>query len=778
MAAMMNMTNLLNGKDSRWLQLEVCREFQRNKCSRPDTECKFAHPPANVEVQNGRVTACYDSIKGRCNREKPPCKYFHPPQHLKDQLLINGRNHLALKNAIMQQMGISPGQPVLPGQVPAVMCAVQNGATTAVPATAIGIPPATAAALGFTIAWGTAGAATHHHHPPPPYTTYVVSHGGHGTPGTGGGGGGAGQIMNGHCSPITAGSPTTSSCQSQSNQSCNSQNTCHTSTTTNTNHNNNNNNHISVNNNSPGSTCKTQATNPYLASMPASTYSPYFPPGHLMPTLLGPADPSQLGPVVQQAVVPQAQQKIPRSDRLEMDMKTMGSFYYENFAFPGMVPYKRTAADKSGIPVYQPGATTYQQLMQLQQPFVPVSCEYPTPSSSATSATYIPQTSSTATLIANSSNSAPSTILTSSSYYTSSGNSVNNNNNSNKVNNKNTTLAKSLSLQSVSSIGHLSNGQVHSDTDQSVKSEGHLSEKDDLSVVSAAASVSDALLTLTPTSTAASQAMVSTSATQSVPAPITSAMLNYSVSAAQINSYNASIQAQAQAVHAAQAAAVAQANQAAAASAQYSAHYADAANLAKEVAQKNYANALKMAAASNALTGKPLTALSYTGVALNKTSLMTQAQSYGVPSATAAGAAPTYPPPRIGTPAVAMAAATPQQTMLPTLSRPPPPIMPQAAFTQMLRPQMPANLMHNPYAAAAAVAQQQQQLMSQAGFMYPAFQAAAGGYQFGSPMHTAMPSTANLTGIPGAMTQVPQVAATPTPGSAVVLNPYKKMKTS
>ncbi|XP_055921299.1 protein muscleblind isoform X13 [Eupeodes corollae] len=63
MAAMVNMNSLLNGKDSRWLQLEVCREFQRNKCSRQDTECKFAHPPANVEVQNGKVTACYDSIK-------------------------------------------------------------------------------------------------------------------------------------------------------------------------------------------------------------------------------------------------------------------------------------------------------------------------------------------------------------------------------------------------------------------------------------------------------------------------------------------------------------------------------------------------------------------------------------------------------------------------------------------------------------------------------------------------------------------------------------------
>ncbi|KFB44075.1 AGAP011554-PA-like protein [Anopheles sinensis] len=67
---------------------------------------------------------------GRCNREKPPCKYFHPPQHLKDQLLINGRNHLALKNALMQQMGISPGQPVLPGQVPAVVSSPRQPASS------------------------------------------------------------------------------------------------------------------------------------------------------------------------------------------------------------------------------------------------------------------------------------------------------------------------------------------------------------------------------------------------------------------------------------------------------------------------------------------------------------------------------------------------------------------------------------------------------------------------------------------------------------------------
>lgn len=56
-------SQLMNTKDSRWLQLEVCREFQRGQCSRSDVECKFAHPPAHVDVQNGRVTACYDSIK-------------------------------------------------------------------------------------------------------------------------------------------------------------------------------------------------------------------------------------------------------------------------------------------------------------------------------------------------------------------------------------------------------------------------------------------------------------------------------------------------------------------------------------------------------------------------------------------------------------------------------------------------------------------------------------------------------------------------------------------
>ncbi|XP_062332749.1 muscleblind-like protein 3 isoform X5 [Osmerus eperlanus] len=80
------------GRDTKWLTLEVCREFQRGTCSRSDAECKFAHPSRSCHVENGRVIACFDSLKGRCTRDN--CKYLHPPPHLKTQLEINGRNNL------------------------------------------------------------------------------------------------------------------------------------------------------------------------------------------------------------------------------------------------------------------------------------------------------------------------------------------------------------------------------------------------------------------------------------------------------------------------------------------------------------------------------------------------------------------------------------------------------------------------------------------------------------------------------------------------------------
>ncbi|XP_061756207.1 muscleblind-like protein 3 isoform X1 [Nerophis ophidion] len=105
------------GRDTKWLTLEVCREFQRGTCSRSDADCKFAHPSRSCHVDNGRVIACFDSLKGRCTREN--CKYLHPPPHLKTQLEINGRNNLIQQKAaaamLAQQMQfIMPGAQLQP----------------------------------------------------------------------------------------------------------------------------------------------------------------------------------------------------------------------------------------------------------------------------------------------------------------------------------------------------------------------------------------------------------------------------------------------------------------------------------------------------------------------------------------------------------------------------------------------------------------------------------------------------------------------------------------
>lgn len=67
-------------------------------------------------------------------------------------------------------------------------------------------------------------------------------------------------------------------------------------------------------------------------------------------------------------------------------------------------PYKRPAPDNKGIPMYQPSAAAYQQLMQLQsqQPYIPVSCEYSSSQSHASADTiYQNPNTSTATLNAN-----------------------------------------------------------------------------------------------------------------------------------------------------------------------------------------------------------------------------------------------------------------------------------------------------------------------------------------------------------------------------------------
>ncbi|XP_061579435.1 muscleblind-like protein 2a isoform X9 [Cololabis saira] len=111
--------NMSSVRDTKWLTLEVCRQFQRGNCSRSDEECKFAHPPKSCQVENGRVIACFDSLKGRCSREN--CKYLHPPSHLKTQLEINGRNNLIQQKTaaavLAQQMQLMiPGPSLQPVQ--------------------------------------------------------------------------------------------------------------------------------------------------------------------------------------------------------------------------------------------------------------------------------------------------------------------------------------------------------------------------------------------------------------------------------------------------------------------------------------------------------------------------------------------------------------------------------------------------------------------------------------------------------------------------------------
>uniref|UniRef100_A0A8C5UER8 Muscleblind like splicing regulator 3 n=1 Tax=Malurus cyaneus samueli TaxID=2593467 RepID=A0A8C5UER8_9PASS len=107
-------------RDTKWLTLEVCREFQRGTCSRSDAECKFAHPSRSCHVENGRVIACFDSLKGRCTREN--CKYLHPPPHLKTQLEINGRNNL-IQQKTAAAMFAQQMQFMLPGaQLQPIVC--------------------------------------------------------------------------------------------------------------------------------------------------------------------------------------------------------------------------------------------------------------------------------------------------------------------------------------------------------------------------------------------------------------------------------------------------------------------------------------------------------------------------------------------------------------------------------------------------------------------------------------------------------------------------------
>ena len=134
-------------RDSSWLQVEVCRDFQRKSCFKgPDRPmCRFAHPEEAILVKDGRVICCYDflkvtytvtryeyilkfiySIQDSCMRDK--CGYFHPPPHIKGRLVLAAKHFGMMRRSMVHavvMMPQSPLSPVYDGPVPLLVSPYQ-----------------------------------------------------------------------------------------------------------------------------------------------------------------------------------------------------------------------------------------------------------------------------------------------------------------------------------------------------------------------------------------------------------------------------------------------------------------------------------------------------------------------------------------------------------------------------------------------------------------------------------------------------------------------------
>lgn len=530
-----------------------------------------------------------------------------------------------------------------------------------------------------------------------------------------------------------------------------------------------------------------------------------------------------------------------------------------------MVPFKRPATDKSGMPVYPPGAataTTYQQLMQLQHPFVPVSCEYQTATSISTTQAsqpqYLPSTTTSnavvnpiannnnlnnnvmsiknnniinsnpsetfttiATTCATSTTTPPTTFpssVTCSNNINSNENNIKNNNtvvnvnvpvtvasnlscssnsndninvnggvtNSEESTNANDNTTTTINTNGTSNTNELTNSMTSQESAVNVASS--TSSSSSVASTSSSSTVAAATVTTDPTNPAANPAFNESQDHMDNNNNNSNNILNVAVTASSSFENGTTHQTQAnpsqtmshyQNVHTiypyalptSQSTSLPQQQLTAtysypqsALAAAYANYYQDPATIAKEVAQKNYA--YKLAASSNAFTGKTLT--SYAGMAALNKPLITQQLT-----ATPTGL-------RVAPPVAAAAAGTAQTATNPFAQRQAPLAanyfqQMQAAQAQYLRPQM------NPFAAAVAQQQllipQQQHIQPQF-FQYPGMipGVAASYASYGIPMSAAgaiQTSTTPMAQV-SSMQQQPQV----TTNSTVVLNPYKKMKTS
>lgn len=91
----MSNSNLLRPKDNQWLQVDICSEFLVRNCT--NASCNYAHPSASVEIVDGKVVTCFDSLRDKCRRSS--CKFFHPTSHLVDLLFSKTKQSVKVKAA-------------------------------------------------------------------------------------------------------------------------------------------------------------------------------------------------------------------------------------------------------------------------------------------------------------------------------------------------------------------------------------------------------------------------------------------------------------------------------------------------------------------------------------------------------------------------------------------------------------------------------------------------------------------------------------------------------
>ncbi|XP_011060132.1 PREDICTED: zinc finger protein 36, C3H1 type-like 3 isoform X4 [Acromyrmex echinatior] len=472
---------------------------------------------------------------------------------------------------------------------------------------------------------------------------------------------------------------------------------------------------------------------------------------------------------------------------IAMDMKSVGSFYYENFAFPGMVPYKRPAADKSGVPVYQPtGATTYQQLMQLQQPFVPVSCEYtgtpPLPTQTSNQSVVQPpnvQSNHHAIVVQSSSSQGAAGATVNNCADANNGvlmdpnnpppppptadNNSNNSNGNNKQpittqnHDENSRNSPELNHSSPSSLQQ----QQQQQQQQQVSQQQHQHQQQQQQINQLALSPAMSPLTSMASLTSmpgmvnmASMASMASMANMSSITNITS-MGNYNAASnmASLNMLNSLGMASGLPAP------------------------LDPATLAKEVAQKNYAKALKLSQVSQSY-GIGQLALNYTGVALNKQNLMNPAAAAaGNPAVAAANLQATAATPRPVIPSLAgipSALTSPLSAGILAYSRPPPtatPLNPYSLIRQQILP--------NPYVQSipGAATVQTNPYVQNPYAVLPAV-ASVPGVAAGVAAAAAAAGVPQIPqiGNPATIAAQPQVAIPVSSG--VIMQPYKKMKTS